>query len=131
MGWSTDAEIWIAVSTFLLFVATTALACFTYFLWRSTGKLVEGADETAKQQLRAYIFIHDNRMEFKGKIGNFHIIFKNCGQTPAYNVTTYMRIFLEDYPLVVDLPPAVVRFPRFFVFQRVRFMLPGFPYAEC
>jgi len=112
--WGLSAEKWIALFTGGLFVVTFSLAVFTGFLacytaklWRSTSRLVTGSEETAKRQLRAYIFIHDNKMDFKGGIGNFHIIFKNCGQTPAYNVTTCMRIFLEDYPLVVDLPPAI------------------------
>lgn len=45
----TCATIWLAV-------VTTFLAIFTAYLWDATRKLVKSAEETAKRQLRAFIF---------------------------------------------------------------------------
>src|SRR3989338_5658880 len=103
MGWSTDAEIWIAASTFLLFVVTTALACFTYFLWRSTGKLVEGSDETAKRQLRAYLSVEFIPQEWgalhKEGLGRWKLNVHNTGQSPAKEVMADATYAVLRWPL--------------------------------
>jgi len=88
----------IAVFTFVLACATIGLAVFTYSLWGETGKLVIGANETAKRQLRAYVSATPTIMNGPTNLmQQFSMI--NHGQTPAYNVieTGLMDIF--PYPL--------------------------------
>src|ERR1035437_9225749 len=40
---------------------TIILGIATWLLWRSTKKLVEGADATARHQLRAYVSVTDRK----------------------------------------------------------------------
>jgi hypothetical protein len=69
-----------AVFTALLFVAT-------FFLWIATRSLVRGADKTAERQLRAYVFIEDCIFNEHPAGGwHIHLMVKNSGQTPAYDV---------------------------------------------
>jgi hypothetical protein len=67
--------------TFLLFVST-------YALWRSTRRLVKGAQVTAERQLRAYVHVKDvviSEMN-SGYDPNIHVVLKNYGQTPARQI---------------------------------------------
>ena len=50
-------EWWLVYLTAALAITTLALAAFTALLWKSTGNLVKGAEDTAKRQLRAYVWI--------------------------------------------------------------------------
>jgi len=75
-----------AVSASLVVVFTIILASATIFLWRATRDLVNGAEDTAKRQLRAYV------IPIMGDVRNFgtsalleaSIRIRNAGQTPAY-----------------------------------------------
>lgn len=99
--WRVEGDVWTAVFTGGLFVVTTALAFFTFRLWRSTSDLVRGAADTAKRQLRAYIFLHDAKLAFTTMDGPFyvHIELRNSGQTPAHNVSLWFKIDWFEYPL--------------------------------
>jgi hypothetical protein len=85
---------------------TIILSFSTIFLWVATRDLVRGVENTAKQQLRAYLSIelavrdgpHQVVPEFKAKI-----IFKNCGQTPAYDGALWMHIYAS--PQDSAIPP--------------------------
>lgn len=71
----------VAAFTALLFVATIAL-------WWSTRRLVRGADETARKQLRAYVGIECCQVITKD-LGNTFVVevrIKNAGETPARDV---------------------------------------------
>ena len=46
---------WLTRSTVWLAFVTTPLAVFTALLWIATWRLVKGAEDTAKRQLRAYV----------------------------------------------------------------------------
>jgi hypothetical protein len=77
----------VAWATVVLALVTTALAFFTYRLWRATGTLVLDAAATAKRQLRAYVFVAEaggTDLEALSK-PSVHVVFKNSGQTPAHN----------------------------------------------
>src|SRR5208283_6063648 len=54
-----DNETKTRVATERLFWGTLALAIFTFFLWRSTYKLVKDAKDTSKRDLRAYVGTED------------------------------------------------------------------------
>jgi hypothetical protein len=98
--WDHSPEILLAVFTLGLFIAT-------YLLYRATKKLVMGAEDTAKRQLRAYISITggelveviDGAQHF-----GFQVHFKNAGQTPAYDVVSGARCTLTDLPRTTPLP---------------------------
>jgi hypothetical protein len=87
-------------------VATIAIACFTRALKRSTDKLWEAGErqlahleDTAVRQLRAYIFPqHTKLMDFDSN-PLVQIIFKNSGQTPAYDTTLWATVAVAKYPL--------------------------------
>jgi hypothetical protein len=75
----------VAFFTMMLSLITAGLAVYTALLWRSTSKLVAGADRNAQRQLRAYpgvvgasVEIHNNR--------KFHVAVEvvNTSVTPAY-----------------------------------------------
>lgn len=67
--------------------ATVFLGVVTLLLWLATRGLVRGADETAKRELRAYVFIHSARLRHLDTDPLSVIVeLKNTGKTPAYNV---------------------------------------------
>jgi hypothetical protein len=111
--------IWIGLRSFwhwleandkpLLVIFTTGLFYFTYKLWDSTRALVEGAEITSHQELRAYIGC--SAPEPVGKFPNvFRMALKNAGQTPARNI----RGHLNRYRVVPPGPlPHGFTYPNF------------------
>ncbi len=92
-----DAERVIAVFTVILGFATWAL-------WRSTDRLVRGAEETAERQLRAYISIRVIRpLNIKAPV-NFGVVYNiwNIGSTPGTVINLSRRIDIYRYPLPDD-----------------------------
>lgn len=94
----------IAYSTVVLAIVTTLLALFTFRLWKSTGKLVIGAEKTAKRQLRAYVMIPQvtikNITQQDGIVSQFvYIEAKNFGQTPATHCTYWVELSANEFPL--------------------------------
>ena len=96
----------IAVFTLVLAFATICLAVFTYKLWGATGKLVRWAEETAQQQLRAYVNV--DRVEFAhvkySPINDatrlwIHVRFKNSGQIPATRLEWWSLVGTDEFPL--------------------------------
>ena len=104
IAWGTIA---IAGFTFLLAVVTGGLAIFTFNLWKSTSKLVIGAEQTAERQLRAYVGCSEIALEcpnltnpsyvpvqtVAGLIFEDYVLLtiKNYGQTPASEVGTFVN----------------------------------------
>lgn len=62
------------------------------------------AEDTTKRQLRAYICMDTAEVEFSTgqPIANVH--FKNCGQTPAYEVHGWVGVEVRPHPLQSPLP---------------------------
>jgi hypothetical protein len=86
---------------------TVVLAIFTGRLWfsteklsESTKKLVEGAEDTAKRQLRAYLGLARFNIEWERH--EFIIVVRNDGQTPARQVSAFFNT--QWYPPGQDLP---------------------------
>lgn len=80
---------------------TFILAVVTGFLWWSTRQLVLGAEKTAAQQLRAYIFTTHKEginLEVNGELSTATQI-KNFGQTPAHDMMTCHRVGIYKLPL--------------------------------
>jgi hypothetical protein len=91
-------------------LATVAIGVFTLTLKLSTDRLWEAgeksrvlSEETAKRQLRAYIFIHQGEIKL---INNdtaimANILLKNCGATPGYDFKSWtnVRIGAPDEPI--------------------------------
>lgn len=84
----------IATFTGMLFIAT----CLMYW---ATRQLVLGAERTAAQELRAYVFTkHDEPIELDvyDKLSVTTTI-KNFGKTPAHDMMTFHRIGVYPFPL--------------------------------
>jgi hypothetical protein len=102
------ATVWLAIFTGILTVATSTLAWFTYWLWRATTKLVVGAEEIAKKELRAYVGIdalnfeieklsvYETQASDNGDTTVFNNLIlatmKNYGRTPAYDVQIFVNL---------------------------------------
>lgn len=90
----------IAWSPALLALITAILAFFTYRLWSATK-------ETAKRQLRAYVFmkLEDGAKMLYDANGclTAPLIIKNFGQTPAYDFISWLHIGLYKFPLDTKL----------------------------
>ncbi len=66
---------------------------------REAHRIVVVTDRSARQQLRAYLHAVSATMpNFAEDAPKINLSFKNCGQTPAYNVTTRVGV----YPLPPD-----------------------------
>ncbi len=75
------------ISTALLAIITGALACFTYWLWKATGKLVSDTENNSKRELRAYIGMGGGEVfVLPNNILRGVVEIKNFGETPAHNV---------------------------------------------
>lgn len=113
----------IAVFTLVLAIATIALAVFTFNLWGETGKLVIGADGTARRQLRAYVFMDVDSISIGNQeTANVTAVIRNYGKTPAYGLECRALIVYEArvghfirppherleqiIPARVDIPPT-------------------------
>jgi hypothetical protein len=61
--------------------------------------------ETAQRQLRAYVCLESAALIFpEPAIPEAQIKFKNCGQTPAYDVRGWIGTWFAEYPLKEKLP---------------------------
>jgi len=99
---------------------TVVLALFTGRLWFSTEKLfratkllVEGADNTARHQLRAYVGVKS--IGFEKPLSPLHpveikILIVNFGNTPALNYQTDIRLSLRENPLQTPFIPKMRNF---------------------
>lgn len=94
----------IAYGTLALAIVTAFLAWFTFRLWKATGKLVVGAENTAERQLRAYI-LHNNDEEMDHNGGRIKVTvrIKNFGQTPAHKLRCWLFMGFYKFPLDVPL----------------------------
>jgi len=97
IDWKPDAIT--AAATIVLAALTTILAFGTIFLWRSTRRLVFGAERTAERQLRAYVTVGSEGIsQFGGpavtSIANVSV--RNVGQVPARDVRWFINAAFSD-----------------------------------
>jgi hypothetical protein len=83
----------------ILALGTVGIAIYTWKLWK-------GAETTSRAQLRAYVMVDSARVDDfgVGKTPVAHLVFKNSGQTPAYNLTHWCRMGVRPFPLVEGIP---------------------------
>jgi hypothetical protein len=92
---------------FFATLATLSIASFTFTLWLATNKLWVASENTAKRQLRAYVFICDaRRITAHIPALGVSIEIKNTGQTPAYDVTLYTGAVFDADPFT-SIRPAL------------------------
>lgn len=86
---------WAAVA---LAVVTTALAVFTWKLWRSTGQLVSGAEDTAKRELRAYVALKEVNIKANqpNTLPMGEMVIRNFGRTPAYRLSISAELAFDE-----------------------------------
>jgi len=77
------------------------LGIVTWMLWFATFRLVKGADETSKRQLRAYLSMNPKIFSnfVTGGFVRIEFLQKNHGQTPAFNITHVFEIAILPNPL--------------------------------
>ena len=96
----------------IIAVFTIILAISTIFLWSATRDLVIGTENVARNQLRAYVFIDGGSMDLtdgktmkystelptiqEGVFIRAHLVFKNFGQTPAYEFMVWRQVDVLD-----------------------------------
>lgn len=99
--WQRAVDDPVAAFTMALTVFTGILAFATFYLWKSTERLVVGAEDTAERQLRAYVLVDKCRIADLevGKEPTARVEIKNFGQTPAYDLTQTCLIRIEGFPL--------------------------------
>lgn len=111
--WIVANEKWLnALSTGFIAIFTILLAAGTFALYRATQRLVEGADDTAERQLRAYLSVtgfHVTNLK-AGEPIRAQIVLANSGKTPAYHVkynisTMGIRAFPAPVYVPTELPP--------------------------
>lgn len=100
INWTAEAVT--AAGTAALAFLTLTLAAGTLFLWLATRRLVKESEETAERQLRAYIFPENVIVDATHGVLRYTITFKNCGQTPAYDVTLYTTMAAAVYPMLEE-----------------------------
>jgi type II secretory pathway pseudopilin PulG len=70
---------------------------------------LDAIKDTAQRQLRAYLLpISAEKRQDKNVQGEFSVIvtFRNAGQTPAYNCTSWMGVGVSDFPNPPYFPDA-------------------------
>lgn len=94
----------VALFTFLLFLAT-------WGLWLATKKLVRGAEQTAEQQLRAYVYFKEAKATVSSDTWKINYRIDNFGQTPAHGVRLLLKAkvvdWIEGKPSEVPVPDGV------------------------
>jgi hypothetical protein len=103
-----NAETVTAAGTIALAFLTLVLAVGTLFLWVATRRLVKGADRTAEQQLRAYVFVENAWAKRVGPQDTWEIRyrFRNTGVTPSHETK------ISEIAAIVDWPMAQIPEPR-------------------
>ncbi len=91
---------------------TGVLAFFTALLWGATYCLVRNAKDTARRQLRAYISLTGGDIVVSEEKKEFRVALKfiNCGQTPAYSVSSSFEAEIRELQNV-NLPELGQVFP--------------------
>ena len=72
---------------------------------------IELARENAERELRAYVCVDNAEIKFTYGVPEGTVIFKNFGQTPAYDVRTWIHTWNWMHPLTIPLPEPPPNFP--------------------
>lgn len=92
----------------LLGLVATGLSAWAVVLLKRTLHETEAAVEVTRDvgqsQLRAYVSVSFAQFVRAGDSAVAKIGIKNFGQTPAFNVVTWVHTWIERYPLEIELP---------------------------
>ena len=105
----------IATGTIVSAIATAVVAVFTIKLTGATKALktetratLEHLERSSRQELRAYVNVVSAVMTgHESTVPTAAIVMRNCGKTPAYNVRSWISMWIAEYPLTETLtyPP--------------------------
>jgi len=105
-------KFWVSFGTLIIAVFTAVLGIGTGLLFLATKRLAEGAEDTARRQLRAYVSgAPDHIWNFNPTtLVQMRYTIRNHGQTPAYNLSHSAAIEIFPFPLPANfifpsLPP--------------------------
>jgi hypothetical protein len=103
----------IVVLTAVLALSTLALVIiYAYIAWQ-TKRSVDIAADTAQRELRAYVNVDSAKIDFeRPSAPEVTVVLRNFGQTPAYDMRQWIHIWIEEYPLRVDLPTPPADFRK-------------------
>ena len=74
---------------------------------RAATTTVDQMHNTAEKQLRAYVCVDSALLKFpQPDVPEAQVHFKNCGQTPAYDLRGWIHTWFAEYPLKEVLPTA-------------------------
>ncbi len=80
---------------------------------KQTERIISQMNETTERQLRAYICVSTALLKFQSPdVPEVQVHLKNFGRTPAYDVSGWIHMWIEAYPLSVALPEPAVAFPK-------------------
>ena len=106
INWTAEAVT--AAATIALAFLTLVLALGTIFLWWATKRLVQGSEQTAVRQLRAYVF--GKGFTAGPNMGDQGIVeyvvfqeFENVGLTPATGVQAWL--YIQTFPVSQNCEP--------------------------
>lgn len=80
---------WITWATIALAILTFLIVLFNAGLWVATRRLVKGAEETSRKELRAYVATDDICFVSSEIATQLKITVKNYGHTPAHRMTIH------------------------------------------
>lgn len=80
---------WLTWATVALAVLTALIVVFNAGLWAATRRLVKGAEETSRKELRAYVATDDVFFVSSEIATQLKITIKNYGHTPAHRMTIH------------------------------------------
>jgi hypothetical protein len=118
-------EFWPSLFGYKVKVTDSLLVLFTFMLWLATRSLVKGAEESSREELRAYVSANIAGMRDvapdKNIIISFHVF--NIGKTPAFSVRQSGEIVFADHPL-----PENFRFQNIPVPKSKATVFPNIPF---
>jgi hypothetical protein len=104
---------WLVIVGAIQFIVLIAQAAVFWFTLRAMNRQTLLASDTAQRQLRAYICVSSALLKFlRPEVPEIQVHLKNSGQTPAYDVTGWIHMWIEEYPLKVLLPEPPEGFQR-------------------
>lgn len=97
-------DFWPPVLGHKIRITDSLLVLFTALLWLATLGLVNGANKSAKRELRAYVVAQAAGLQriTPNDTVFFPIAITNAGKTPAYQMRQSGEVFIADYPLPMD-----------------------------
>lgn len=136
----TSHEWWLVWLTGGLVIVTGILAGYTACLWGSTKALANDSKESAERQMRAYISNLQVRCSpfTDAAPHRIELLFKNFGQTPAYNVSIWSRVeemsveaaTTFDFPMEEPTPQSATWGPGQEVHMPLPLIFKNGPYVQ-